>query len=144
MASKNIEIHFGAKAKAVIDASGDTQVVAAKKLGLSVPGLGSITQNRVKTTAYEVLLAFVREYNVDLLYLIDDSIPILPIQYYSSKKRNMIETDENKVLYDLISTTKGLREIILNLLKFSPKKRKAIGDMIATLVEEDETESKVN
>ncbi|AVQ12559.1 Uncharacterized protein XB16_2233 [Leptospira santarosai] len=144
MASKNIEIHFGAKAKAVIDASGDTQVVAAKKLGLSVPGLGSITQNRVKTTAYEVLLAFVREYNVDLLYLIDDSIPVLPIQYYSSKKRNMIETDENKVLYDLISTTKGLREIILNLLKFSPKKRKAIGDMIATLAEEDETESKVN
>ncbi|EMM77369.1 hypothetical protein LEP1GSC040_1735 [Leptospira santarosai str. 2000030832] len=50
----------------------------------------------------------------------------------------MIETDENKVLYDLISTTKGLREIILNLLKFSPKKRKAIGDMIATLVEKDE------
>nr|EMN22541.1 hypothetical protein LEP1GSC063_2796 [Leptospira santarosai serovar Arenal str. MAVJ 401] len=70
--------------------------------------------------------------------MIDDSIPILPIQYYSSKKRNMIETDENKVLYDLISTTKGLREIILNLLKFSPKKRKAIGDMIATLVEKDE------
>ncbi|EMF90053.1 hypothetical protein LEP1GSC005_4159 [Leptospira santarosai str. ST188] len=76
--------------------------------------------------------------------MIDDSIPVLPIQYYSSKKRNMIETDENKVLYDLISTTKGLREIILNLLKFSPKKRKAIGDMIATLAEKDETESKVN
>ncbi|MDI7215709.1 hypothetical protein [Leptospira santarosai] len=138
MASKKTKIHFGAKAKAVIDASGDTQVVAAKKLGLSVPGLGSITQNRVKTTAYEVLLAFVREYNVNLLYLIDDSIPVLPIQYSSSKEKNMIETDENKVLYDLIVTTKGLREIVINLLKFPPKKRKAIGDMIAALIEEDD------
>ncbi|MDI7214187.1 hypothetical protein [Leptospira santarosai] len=138
MASKKTEIHFGAKAKAVIDASGDTQVVAAKKLGLSVPGLGSITQNRVKTTAYEVLLAFVREYNVNLLYLIDDSIPVLPIRYSSSKEKNMIETDENKVLYDLIVTTKGIREIVINLLKFSPKKRKAIGDMIAALLEKDE------
>ncbi|MDI7212319.1 hypothetical protein [Leptospira santarosai] len=138
MASKKTEIHFGAKAKAVIDASGDTQVVAAKKLGLSVPGLGSITQNRVKTTAYEVLLSFVREYNVNLLYLIDDSIPVLPIQYSSSKEKNMIETDENKVLYDLIVTTKGLREIVINLLKFPPKKRKAIGDMIAALIEEDD------
>ncbi|MDI7184835.1 hypothetical protein QMM42_01155 [Leptospira santarosai] len=138
MASKKTEIHFGAKAKAVIDASGDTQVVAAKKLGLSVPGLGSITQNRVKTTAYEVLLAFVREYNVNLLYLIDDSIPVLPIQYSSSKEKNMIETDENKVLYDLIVTTKGIREIVINLLKFPPKKRKAIGDMIAALIEEDD------
>ncbi|WP_016757000.1 hypothetical protein [Leptospira santarosai] len=138
MASKKTEIHFGAKAKAVIDASGDTQVVAAKKLGLSVPGLGSITQNRVKTTAYEVLLAFVREYNVNLLYLIDDSIPVLPIRYSSSKEKNMIETDENKVLYDLIVTTKGIREIVINLLKFPPKKRKAIGDMIAALIEEDD------
>ncbi|MDI7222009.1 hypothetical protein QMM98_11660 [Leptospira santarosai] len=138
MASKKTEIHFGAKAKAVIDASGDTQVVAAKKLGLSVPGLGSITQNRVKTTAYEVLLSFVREYSVNLLYLIDDSIPVLPIRYSSSKEKNMIETDENKVLYDLIVTTKGIREIVINLLKFPPKKRKAIGDMIATLLEKDE------
>lgn len=129
---------LGAKAKAVIDASGDTQVVAAKKLGLSVPGLGSITQNRVKTTAYEVLLAFVREYHVDLLYLIDDSIPVLPIRYNSLKERNMIETDENKVLYDLIVTTKGIREIVINLLKFPPKKRKAIADMIEALSEEDE------
>ncbi|ALO25297.1 hypothetical protein LEP1GSC121_3296 [Leptospira borgpetersenii serovar Castellonis str. 200801910] len=139
MALKKTEIHFGAKAKAVIEASGDTQVVAAKKLGLSVPGLGSITQNRVKSTAYEVLLAFVREYNADLLYLIDNSIPVFPIRYSSSKERNMAETkDENRALYDLISTTKGLREIILNLLKFPPKKRKAIGDMIATLLEKDE------
>ncbi|WP_032924672.1 hypothetical protein [Leptospira santarosai] len=138
MASKKTEIHFGAKAKAVIDASGDTQVVAAKKLGLSVPGLGSITQNRVKSTSYEVLLSLVREYNVELLYLIDNSIPVFPIRYYTSKERNMEETDENKALYDLISTTKGLRDIILNLLKFPPEKRKAIGDMIATLLEKDE------
>ncbi|EQA79144.1 hypothetical protein LEP1GSC193_0431 [Leptospira alstonii serovar Pingchang str. 80-412] len=73
-----------------------------------------------------------------LLYLIDDSIPVLPVQYSSSKKRNMIETDENKVLYDLIVTTKGIREIVINLLKFPPKKRKAIADMIEALSEEDE------
>lgn len=78
MASKKTEIHFGAKVKAVIDVSGDTQVVAAKKLGLSVPGLGSITQNRVKSTSYEVLLSLVREYNVELLYLIDNSILTCP------------------------------------------------------------------
>ncbi|EMY15256.1 hypothetical protein LEP1GSC043_2762 [Leptospira weilii str. Ecochallenge] len=138
MASKNTEIYFGAKAKAVIDASGDTQVVAAKKLGLSVPGLGSITQNRVKTTAYEVLLAFVREYNVDLTYLVDNAIPVLPIRYNSLKERNMTETDENKVLYDLILTTKGIREIVINLLKFPPKKRKAIADMLEALLEKDE------
>ncbi|EMM72705.1 hypothetical protein LEP1GSC038_2066 [Leptospira weilii str. 2006001855] len=83
-------------------------------------------------------MAFVREYNVDLLYLIDDSIPILPIQYSSSKERNMVETDENKVLYDLIVTTKGIREIVINLLKFPPKKRKAIADMIAALLEKDD------
>ncbi|EKO77222.1 hypothetical protein LEP1GSC068_2868 [Leptospira sp. Fiocruz LV3954] len=105
---------------------------------MSVPGLGSITQNRVKSTSYEVLLSLVREYNVELLYLIDNSIPVFPIRYYTSKERNMEETDENKTLYDLISTTKGLRDIILNLLKFPPKKRKAIGDMIATLLEKDE------
>ncbi|WP_061221575.1 helix-turn-helix domain-containing protein [Leptospira borgpetersenii] len=139
MASKKTEIHFGAKAKAVIEASGDTQVVAAKKLGLSVPGLGSITQNRVKSTSYEVILAFVREYHAEIFYLMDNSIPVFPILYAPSKEKNMAETkDENKALYDVISTTKGLREIVLNLLKFPPKKRKAIGDMIATLLEKDE------
>ncbi|PJZ23968.1 hypothetical protein CH352_00930 [Leptospira hartskeerlii] len=138
MASKNTEILFGAKAKAIIEASGDTQVVAASKLGLSVPGLGSITQNRVKTTSHEVLMALVNEYHVDLLYLVDNDIPVLPIRYSSSKERMKPENDENKTFYDLIITTRGLKEIVHNLLKISPKKRKAIGDMIATLTEKDE------
>ncbi|MCR1795633.1 helix-turn-helix domain-containing protein [Leptospira sp. id769339] len=138
MASKNTEILLGAKTKAIIEASGDTQTEAAKKLGLSVPGLGSITQNRVKNTSYEVLIALVNEYDVDLLYLVDNDIPVLPIRYGSSKERMKPETDENKAFYDLILTTKGLKEIVFNLLKIPPKHRKAIGDMIATLAEKDE------
>ncbi|EQA46356.1 hypothetical protein LEP1GSC050_0111, partial [Leptospira broomii serovar Hurstbridge str. 5399] len=61
------------------------------------------------------------------------SIPVLPIKYLSPEEEDKLvsKADQDKVLLSQIKTTKGLREIIQNLLKFSNQERKAIGDLIA-------------
>ncbi len=133
MTVKKVENLLGKKVQALIEAKGDSQKEAAAKLKLTPTGMNGIVQGRVESASHSFLTLLKQEYKPDFNWLLNDSIPVLPIKYLSPEEEDKLvsKADQDKVLLSQIKTTKGLREIIQNLLKFSNQERKAIGEMIA-------------
>ncbi|EMO63205.1 hypothetical protein LEP1GSC133_2259 [Leptospira borgpetersenii serovar Pomona str. 200901868] len=133
MTAKKAVNLLGKKVQALIEAKGDSQKEAAVKLKLTPTGLNGIVQGRVESASHSFLSILKEEYKPDFNWLLNDSVPVLPIKYLSPEEEDKLvsKADQDKVLLSQIKTTKGLREIIQNLLKFSNQKRKVVGDMIA-------------
>lgn len=133
MTAKKVVNLLGKKVQALIEAKGDSQKEAAVKLKLTPTGLNGIVQGRVESASHSFLSILKEEYKPDFNWLLNDSVPVLPIKYLSPEEEDKLvsKADQDKVLLSQIKTTKGLREIIQNLLKFSNQERKVVGDMIA-------------
>ncbi|PNV72107.1 helix-turn-helix domain-containing protein [Leptospira inadai] len=123
---------FGKKVKALINAAGDSLSDAASKLGLSYQGVSSITNKGVMDPSKAVLVALALEYKADLLWLLDDNMPVEPIKFRSRSEKILFELEDERVIFNHLKKSKDLKNVMKNFIKLPPKEQKAFSSLIAS------------
>ncbi|TGK20130.1 hypothetical protein EHO61_06410 [Leptospira fluminis] len=142
MTAKKSETLFGNKVKAILDRSGEVRTESARKLRLGINGLKSIVQGNVKESSYTVLLLLAEQYEADLFYLIDDTIPVLPVLYSSPQNRQAYEMNsdlenEKRLLAEL-KGKKGFSEAMEGFLSLNPNTQRALIGLIKAISESNQ------
>ncbi|WP_432211826.1 hypothetical protein [Leptospira noguchii] len=75
--------------------------------------MNGIVQGRVESASHSFLTLLKQEYKPDFNWLLNDSIPVLPIKYLSPEEEDKLvsKADQDKVLLSQIKTTKVLEKL---------------------------------
>ncbi|TGK12369.1 XRE family transcriptional regulator [Leptospira fletcheri] len=131
MTDKRDESLIGKKTLAVIEATGDNQTSTAPKLKQTKAGLNNIIKGRLESPSKSFLDAIVAAYGIDLNWFLNDSKPVHPIFYLQKTGDKASLMDDDKTLWNQIRNSKGIKDIVKNLINFSAKEVNTWGDLIS-------------
>ncbi|MEI1280241.1 helix-turn-helix transcriptional regulator [Leptospira venezuelensis] len=134
---------IGQKTLAIIEASGESQTNVAPLLKLSKAGLNNLIKGRIESPSKSFLEAIVEVFKVDLNWFLDDSKPVHPISYIRKSGEKASQMDDETILLNHVRNSKGIKEIIKNLINLSAKEVNTWAELISEYTKmKEETKKK--